>query len=162
MKKRLVILIIAVIAVATVLVISNKSIMGSFLGLKSEAVADVPTVKIDYSNMVQAFSGSSLVQDLPENSVVLLRFYNFNSGEREWEKSYVMKTGEAIEGYVDNADLTIIIHSKYLEQLTNKNFCEIVQTAKRNGDFGTESGLSNAALLWKFKSMLKYRDCFGF
>ncbi len=161
MKKIWIILIIAVMLLGA-LAIEHKVILGAFLDKKSEAVADVPTLKLDYVNLAQAFSGSSIVQDLPENSVVLLRFYNFNSGERGWEKSYVMKKGEVKEGYVDNADLIVFIHSKYLAGLTNKNFCATVQAAQRNGDFGTESELSDIKLLWKFKSMLEYRNCFGF
>lgn len=161
MKKRWIILIVAVILLGA-LAIKHKVILGAFLDKKSEAVADVPTLKLDYGNLAQAFSGSSMIQDLPENSVVLLRFYNFNSGEREWEKSYIMTKGEVKEGYVDNADLIVFIHSKYLASLTNKNFCATVQAAQRNGDFGTESELSDIKLLWKFKSMLEYRNCFGF
>ncbi len=161
MRKRWVILIIVVIVLGA-LAVEHKVILGAFLNEKSEAVADAPAVKLDYGNLAQAFSGSSMVQDLPENSAVLLRFYNFNSGEREWEKSYILTKGEVKEGYVDNADLIVFIHSKYLASLTNKNFCATVQAAQRNGDFGTESELSDLSLLWKFKGMLKYRTCFGF
>jgi len=164
MKKKVKIgIIIAAIVVVLILAIVNKTILGSFLGLKKETSADdIPTVELGYHNLAQAFSGSSMVQDLPKDSKIVLRFYNFNSGQREWEKSYIMTKGNVEEGYTDDADLVVIMHSRYLQGLTNKNFCSAVQIAQKNGDFGTESELSKATLLWKFKSMMKYRECFGY
>lgn len=161
MKKRWVIVIIIVVLIV-LLAIENRNTLGAFLGLKPTTSSSVPEVDINYGNIEQIFSGSSMIKDLPKDSVVLLKFYNFDTGQREWEKSYVMKTGEVKEGYTDNADLIITIHSEYLEQMTNKNFCSMIKTANANGGLGIESELSKVKLLWKFKSMLKYRDCFGF
>ena len=118
--------------------------------------------RISYDNLVGILSGNQMIKDLPSDAVLLLRFYNFNSGERAWEKSYVLRKSEVKEGFVDKADLTLALHSKYLSQLTTDNFCSIIKSAKQNGDLGAYSELSTAALLWKFKSMLKYRECFGF
>lgn len=120
-----------------------------------------PTININYSNFAGFLSESDLVKDLPKDATLLLRFYNFNSGEREWEKSYVMKKGVVVEG-MSEADIIFIMHSKYLDTLTNKNFCNIIKLAKENGDFGIETKLSKTALLWKFKVMYKYRECLGF
>jgi len=78
-----------------------------------------------YENLPGILSKNDIVKDLPEKAVLLLRFYNFYTGERQWEKSYILTTGNAKEGLVENADMTIIIHSKYLSQMTPNNFCEI-------------------------------------
>lgn len=164
-KKSLLAISLIIIAIVVVLAIENKNIAGSFLGIKktsAENSASIPTMSINYGNIEQVFSGSSLIKDLPEGGIILLRFYNFNTGEKQWEKSYILKKGEVKEGYTDKADIVVAIHSKYLEQLTNKNFCSVIQTAKKNGDLGIESKLSTAKLLWKFKGMLNYRECLGF
>lgn len=165
-KKWVIVVIIVVLIV--LLAIENKNTLGAFLGLKPKTSSkpttssSAPEVGINYGNIEQIFSGSSMIKDLPKDSVVLLKFYNFDAGQKEWEKSYVMKTGEVKEGYADNADLIVTIHSGYLKQMTNKNFCSMIKTANANGDLGIESELPKVKLLWKFKSMLKYRDCFGF
>ena len=117
---------------------------------------------ITYESLPSVLSKNSIVRDLPKNAVLLLRFYNFYTGERQWEKSYVLTTGNAKEGIADNADMTIVIHSKYLSRMTPNNFCDIIKNARANNDLGTWTELSKAQLLWKFKSMTKYRDCLGF
>jgi len=152
-----IIVLIAIIGIA----VNNKTTLGSFLGVKSSNI-DAPTIDIDYSNLPQALSSSNMVNELPADASIVLRFYNFNSGEREWEKSYIVRKGEVEEGYNADADITVSIHSKYIEPLNNKNFCSIIKESQKNGDFGYESKISDAKLLWKYKGMLKYRGCFGF
>jgi len=122
----------------------------------------IPPVPITYDNMEEMLSKNAIVGELPEGSSISLRFYNFNTGEREWEKSFVMKRGEVKEGYTQEADITMILHSKYLNQLTDRNFCSVIKSAKANGDLGLESKISKTKLLWKFRSIRQYRDCLGF
>lgn len=122
-----------------------------------------PSVSIGYYNMAEELSKNAAVQALPANSVLLLKFYNFNSGERAWEKAYILKKGVATEtsNFNEKADVTLFIHSKYLQELTNKNFCEVIKKANQNGDLGSDTELSPLALAWKFKSVYRYRDCIG-
>jgi len=100
-----------------------------------------------------------MVKSLPDSASIGLKLYNFNSGEREWEESYVITKGKAVLGSVDSCDLVILIHSKYVPALGN--FCPTIQKAKTNGDFGIETNMSQTALLWKYKGMMKYKDCLG-
>lgn len=160
-KKNLSIILI-IIVVVLIFLVENKNIIGSFLGVKNQASENIPTININYGNIEEALSGNSIVRALPEDAVILLRFYNLNAGQREWEKSYVIKKTEVREGFVDNADIKVTIHSKYLEKLTNKNFCSVIQTASKNGDLAIETELSKVKLLWKFKGIIKYRGCLGF
>jgi len=53
------------------------------------------------------------------------------------------------------------MHSKYLNELTDQNLCSIIRKAKSNNDLGIEMHISYAALLWKYRTVLKYKDCFG-
>jgi hypothetical protein len=116
-------------------------------------------VMITKENLPDFFKAQGFVQDLPDNGVILVKFYNFDSGERAWEESYVIKKGSVEKGSVDNPDITIILSSKYIPYLGD--FCRAVQKAKENGDIGYESSLGNVALTWKYKGMVKYKSCFG-
>jgi len=123
--------------------------------------SQTPAVKVSYSNFAEVISKNSIVGDLPSNAVLQLKFYNFNLGERVWEKSFVMRKASVTEENIANADIVLSLDSKYLRELTSRNFCDIIQKANANGDLGFESPLSEASLLWKFKSMMKYKDCLG-
>jgi flagellar basal body-associated protein FliL len=121
----------------------------------------IPTINVNYMNFAEVISENNIVQDLPSDAVLQLKFYNYNSGSQAWEKSFVMKKGSVVEDDVDEADIVLSLNSKYLNELTNKNFCDVIKEANANGDLGFESSLSTAGLAWKFKSVMKYKDCFG-
>lgn len=121
-----------------------------------------PVIDITYENFEEQMMRQSLVHDIPKEGEILLSFYNFDSGEREIEESYVMTRGKVVKGSGSEPDIEIMMNSKYLDQLTNVNFCSVVPSAKANGDMYTELGLSNTKLSWKYNGMFKYRDCLGF
>jgi len=118
---------------------------------------------IGYYNMEDELSKNPMVQALPSNSVLLLKFYNFDSGERTWEKAYIFQRGEVkeTENLDEKADVILALHSKYLQELTNKNFCDVIKKANQNGDLGFDTELPGISLAWEFKSVYSYRDCFG-
>jgi hypothetical protein len=126
--------------------------------------APVIPLVIDYAKLETILSKNSMINALPEDSKLLLKFYNFNSGERQWEKLFIIQKGIIKETTNPNevADIVLLLHSKYIPELTEANFCSIVQKANANKDLGFETALSKVALAWKFKSMYAYRDCFGF
>lgn len=160
--KKLFIILGIILITIVVIAVKKPSLLGSLLKVKASSGSSGPTVPITYENIEPVMSGSSLIRDLPSNTLLVLRFYNYNTGEMQWEKSYAIKKGEVKEGYTEGADITFTLDSKYLEGLTNKNFCSMIQTAKANGDLGIHASLSEAALVWKFKGMFKYRECLGF
>ena len=130
---------------------------------KAYAVKATPAT---YENIEDVLSGNDMIKMLPENSIISLKFYNFNTGSRVWEKSYILKKGyakELKEGITKdiNLDITLSMHSKYLNELTDQNLCSIIRKAKSNNDLGIEMHISYAALLWKYRTVLKYKDCFG-
>jgi len=125
-----------------------------------KASTPTPTISVNYSNFATVISKNSIVKDIPSGVTILLKFYNFDSGERTFEKSYIITSGKIVGGD-GKADITILLHSKYLKELTNKNFCAITKKANQNGDLGIETNLSSAALAWKLKSMYQYKDCLG-
>ncbi len=152
-----------ILIVAIALIVKNKNLIFPSSDMAtSGSGTPTPTIKVDYSNLAQVLSSSGLVRDLPEGATLSLRFYNFDTGERQWEKSYIITKGNVQEGEAENPDITFIIHSKYLKEMTNKNFCSVISQARANGDLGMETGMSKTRLAWKFRSLLKYKDCLGF
>jgi len=145
----------------------NSPILGLFLGLqeknnpKGVLEHSIEPIDITYENIPQMLSEHSMIKELPKDAVILLRFYSFDGGKRVWKRSYVLEGGRIREGSVQNPEITLYIHSKYLEPLTNQNFCSIIRQAKINGDLGMESRLPKVKLMWRFKNMLKYKDCLG-
>jgi len=121
----------------------------------------VKATPVTYENIENVLSGNSMIKILPENSAISLKFYNFNTGGRVWEKSYVLRKGLVEEGTATNPDITLSMHSKYFNELTDQNLCSTIKNAKSNNDLGTEMHISYAALLWKYRNVLKYKDCFG-
>jgi hypothetical protein len=115
----------------------------------------------DYSNFESIIKQNQMIKDLPDDGTLVLSFYNFYSGDREWEKNYVLTKGNAGQGEASEYDIKMVMHSKYLTVLNPNNLCSVIKTAKSNGDFGTETAISKTKLLWKYKSMTEYKDCLG-
>ena len=134
-------------------VITNSEINGSKLSAQ--------VVKVNYSNIEKELSKNEVIVNLPSEAKILIKFYNFNSGERTWEKSYILSQGAVKEGTLENPDVILSLNSKYLDELTTQNFCAVIKKAKENNDLGIEFSGSETALLWKYKGMLQYKDCFG-
>lgn len=115
---------------------------------------------VDYSNFISNLLANEMISSIPKNGVLSLTTFNFNSGEREIEKTFILKKDLAYEGS-ESADIYINVHSKYVTQLNTNNLCDVLKRANANGDFGAWSELEDSSLVWKYKSMLKYRDCLG-
>ena len=113
----------------------------------------------NYPQLISKLSSDPIVNNLPNDAIIELKFYNFNTGQRTWEKSYILKKDSIQEGTAQEKDFKILIHSKYVNEIKNKDLCTVAKQAKTNGDFGVESNLSELTLMWKYKSMLEYQDC---
>jgi len=154
MKKRLFILIIALILILVLVYFGVRTIIsGKVVGFESDVVLTKATLPA-------YFEKQEIVQDLPDSSSILLKLYNFNTGNRQWEESYIIEKGSVRVGSVADPDIEILLHSKYIPKLAD--FCNTVRDAKGNGDFGFSSKMNKVGFLWKYKSSLKYRGCLGY
>jgi hypothetical protein len=102
-----------------------------------------------------------MIQDLPEGKSLYLQTFSFSSGTRVWEKSFIVGKSTMKEGKLDNAEVTLTLHSKYVNQITSSNLCDILRTANKNKDLGFESSLDYVSLAWKYSSLMKYKSCFS-
>lgn len=117
---------------------------------------------ITYTNLAQELSKNQIVQALPTNAIIMLRLYNVVNGQKIFERSYVITKANAVEGTTATPDITLLLPSYYLPQLTSSNFCAVIKSAKANQDLTIQLGISKLSLLWKYKSIMGYRDCLGF
>ncbi|MFA4960493.1 MAG: hypothetical protein WC548_02410 [Candidatus Pacearchaeota archaeon] len=116
--------------------------------------------KPDFNKLKEIMSDQEIVKDVPSNGAISLRFYHFTEDCRIWDKSYILTNGE-IKDSTGESDIQIIVDSKYADKISASNFCDVLKEARNNGDFGQDSTESMASLLWKYRSMLKYKDCLG-
>jgi len=158
---------IIVIFVLLVIILTSFSLFNIFSKDKPLQTSGVktPAIPINYTNLESQLVKNSIVKAIPSESVILLRFFNFDTGSRTWENSYIinstfiMKINESNINE-DNYEIIVLMHSKYLKELTTSNFCSIIKKANTNGDLAIETQLSSVELGWKFKSLYKFKDCF--
>ena len=114
----------------------------------------------EVAKVKNAILSSTFIKDLPNNGIIALHFFNYQNGQRiELDTFLIGKDQILTEG---TPDLTVLIHSKYIAELTPSNLCEIIPKANENGDLGVDTTLGEAKLLMKYSGIIKYRDCFGF
>lgn len=119
-----------------------------------------PIVNLTKESLPGFLNNQEVIKALPSDAVISLKFYNFNTGERVIEEEYTIRKGAVTEGAAVNPDLEIMLASKYLPELGD--FCGVINTAKANGDFSADLKISQTNFLWKYKSVIGYRNCFGF
>lgn len=156
--KLILVFLAIVVAIFIILFLINRTINANVVSMPPIGQKEV---KINYSNIESELAKNDLVKKLPASAILLLSFYNFDSGSREIEKTYVIKKGSVKEGSVTRADISLSIHSKYLNSLTSGNFCSIIKQANKNGDLGVFTSKSKFSLMWKYRSVLEYKSCFG-
>lgn len=126
-----------------------------------QATSDNNPITTDYSTLIQDLLKSDFIKELPKNAKIQLGFYNFNTGTRKWERFYILEKNSVKQGKSSENDMFIFIHSKYVIDFRKNDLCDVTKKANTNGDFGFETEKSQTALSWKYKSMLKYKDCLG-
>lgn len=100
------------------------------------------------------------IKNLPDNSIIALRIYNIENNEQKIEADYTITKGSVEKKSPENYEVEMLIHSKYLPEL-GSNLCDTMKKAKTNGDLKINTFLSAGDLIWKYKGMLKYRNCIG-
>lgn len=160
MNTKRMMLIAGVVLLILVVLFVNKSLTGNTLFSTEQQNAQVNLDGVTKDNFIQYVQQQKLISELPKDSVISLRLYNFDNGYREWEKSYEITRGNIMEGEAQNPDFDIIIHSKYIEDAA-RDICAAVKKADANGDFAADTEMSTLSIMWKYKSILEYRECFG-
>jgi hypothetical protein len=163
--KYLIFIIVIALAVGVVIGLSffqKKNIGGNVVSISAEVKpssnSNSQMVVITQNNLGDFLQTQQLIKDIPENGIFILKLYNFDTGTRQIENSYILKKGSVVKGD-EKADVIIYLHSKYISQIGD--LCSAMRSAKKNGDLGYETSMSELSFMWKYKSLMKYKSCFG-
>jgi len=113
----------------------------------------------NFQGLASVLSNTQIVKDFPDGVETSLNFFTFTNGNRVWQNTYTVKKGQVITDSSGNAEVKVIIHSKYVNRIYGEDFCSVLRDANKNGDLGYETSLNSVSLAWKFKSLLKYKNC---
>ena len=159
-KKELIIALIFILVIVAIILIKEFVITGKSVTSKTQEVKIYPLSASERIKVASIIESSEFIKDVPKKGIISLRFFDFKEGERIWQDGFLIgKKGILNEG---KPDIYLSLHSKYISQLNNDNFCETIRKANQNGDLGFYSEKNEAILLIKYVGMLKHRDCFGF
>lgn len=148
MKKILAILAILILGVVAFYVYSTPQISQS------------PPQKITFENLPTILSQSTLVTRFPSDTSLSLRFYK--DSPEQTEHSYIVTKNSVTLGSSDNVDIVISMPSKYMDDLTTGNLCDIITKARKSGELTIQTDLSTTQLGLKFLALLPEKGCFGF
>ena len=98
---------------------------------------------VNKNNLAQYLKQNRVIKDLPKDALVSLNLYNFDSGSKQIEKSYIITKANVIEGQAKNPDLIISIDSKYVSMINSAGFCLTIQNAKLNRDMDSQYKISS-------------------
>lgn len=162
-KKQKIVLMLGLIIVLVLVYYAITSTISSISGKAVSSSGTGRQVAVTKENLYLYIESQKMIQELPKDALISLKLYNFNTGVRQWEKAYLITKGdvkEVNEQDIDQSklDAEIIINSKYP---LSAEFCAAIKQARANNDFGYELKASKVSLLWKYKGMMKYKDCFG-
>ena len=160
MNKKEIQVIIGIIILITIIISLGPKIETTGKSVVRSTVSGTTQPAITKENFPIYLQNQKIITDLPKKAEISLKFYNFDTGQRQWEESYIIKKGTIQKGQAQNPDLTIILHSKYIPQLAN--FCSAAKQSKSNQDLTFTINIGKVKFLWKYKGMMKYKGCFGF
>ncbi len=91
-----------------------------------------------------------IFQELPEETNIQINF-----GEEEYS---VLE--ESVEsGEISDADVTVNVPEEYIEKVGELGLCSALEEAVKNNEVSVETTLSESELAWKYRDLLKYREC---
>ena len=109
-------------------------------------------VELNPDNVAAYLSMYNIVDDLPGDAEIQINF---------GEYKYYVSGNSVLEGDIEGADLQVWLPEEYISLIGLEGVCEAMSEANRNGEIGIEIYESEASLAWKYKGMLKYRNCFS-
>ncbi|MFH1802988.1 MAG: hypothetical protein ABH864_06095 [archaeon] len=115
--------------------------------INSNGKLNFESISYDISVLLE----SDMVKALPKKAVIELKLGN---------QYYTVSRDSISAGRPSNPDLTISLPASYANQIA-LGLCAMVKNANENRDLGIEMHSSQTALMWKYKGMLKYKDCLG-
>jgi len=160
MKNKKRVNIILGIFLAIILIVAYNQLSTTGKSIITQQIEGVPLSQEQQQKVVTTLTSSKFIKDVPKKNPISLRFFDFQNGQRRWRDGFLIGKNQLLTQGKPTVYLTL--DSKYISEFNQDNICEIIKKAKQNGDLGFHSKSNKASLLWKYKSMLKHRGCFGF
>ena len=145
-----------VIIVLFIFFVPDLTVSGNVVKGSSNSGVSKPVI-ITKDNFPLYIKQQPIIKDLPKKAVISLRLYSYNAGQRKWEESYTITKANAKLGVAKEPDLEIIVHSLYIPYFGN--LCNAIKNANNNGHLEYIININKASLLWKYRGMMKYKDC---
>ena len=153
MKKALVIFSIITLLVifCFVIIFFNLPQTGNVINTNSNSINSIKKQKVEITmeNFMTYLPKTELIKDLPSQTNLELKTP---------EKSYTIQKGIFKEGMPTNPDVTIMIPSKYLPEIT-ANPCSALTKITTNRDLDYQLHISKISAAFKYRSLYKYKDC---
>ena len=107
-------------------------------------------IALNEENLPGYLESLNIVQDLPKEANIQINF---------GDNKYSIKKGNVQEGGEENSDVEVSVPEDYIGKIGQEGLCSALQEAVQDGEINFETSLSNSELLWKYKGLLKYKDC---
>jgi len=98
---------------------------------------------------ILALKDNEIVKNLPNSAIISLKL---------GDEYYTVKKNSVTAGKPIDPDITISLPKSYSTKLS-EDLCEVFRKANQNKEIAVEIHSSQSALLWKYKGMLKYKNC---
>lgn len=142
-------IVIILFLLALVILFNNTSFMQKANNQNQQAI--FLQAEVTEESFPSYLAMNQIIQDLPKNAEISLK---------TTDKEYVITRGKVEESKAKNPDISIFLPSKYLSEFSN-GFCSTIDKANKNRDLEFVFHSSEASLAWKYKSLFKYKSCFG-
>ena len=101
-------------------------------------------------NLPAYLENLNIVEDVPKKADIQLNF---------GDMKYNIKGADVTSGKSNNPDITISLPEPYINKIGEEGVCNALSEAIQKNEIKIETSLSNAELLWKYKGLLKYKEC---
>jgi hypothetical protein len=149
LKRKNLIILAIILLILIIIFLINKSPTGKSI----QQIEIVSLPEYQKQKIENILSSNEFIKDFPQKYPVLIRFFSFQNGERIWHDAFLIGENKKPIVYLS-------LNAKYIDEMNERNVCEIVGKANKKGDLGFYSDYNKASLFLKYSSMLKYRKCF--
>ena len=129
----------------------NANVVKNVKSASGSEKGSMERVLIDKNNFAGYLERNEIISSLPRGAVISLKIDS---------EDYTVGRGIVVKAKAENPDLEVSIPGSYVAGMGD--FCNTVKKAINNGDAVISLKIGRVSFLWKYRSVLKYRECFGF
>ena len=148
-KKTKIILLSFLVVILIILLVLGIYV---YLLLMPAEFEELKGINLDKEGFSDYLEEHILVQELPKDANVKIKID---------DTSYSVSQGVVKEMEVENQDIEIIISENYLSKIGEEGLCEVMDEGLESGEIVVKTALSESDLAWKYRNVVKYRECFG-